>query len=197
MNNNASNGKPEITFTFNFRTSMERGLAMLLIPVILLIVIIFSRSFYFLEYFHVIAGSAWTGMDLVMGLFFSFVMRGLSNPERLEVSKRLIPTMLFFMPSIASVTVTAGLYTAGSLHISIFSPYFIAAGIIVLILIIQGFAIFLPNELRIFLEIIHGGKNVEKIVRLTMLNLKLSLSQLVFQIAIIVVMDHFATGYAL
>ncbi len=197
MNDNASNVKQAIPYSFNFRTSMERGMTMLLIPVILLIVIIFSRSFYFLEYFHVIAGSAWTGMDLVMGLFFSFVMRGLSNSERLEVSKRLIPTMLFFMPSIASVTVTAGLYTAGSLHISIFSPYFIAAGIIVLILIIQGFAIFLPNELRIFLEIIRGGKNVEKIVRLTMLNLKLSLSQLVFQIAIIVVMAHFATGYAL
>ena len=197
MNDNASNVKQAIPYSFNFRTSMERGMTMLLIPVILLIVIIFSRSFYFLEYFHVIAGSAWTGMDLVMGLFFSFVMRGLSNSERLEVSKRLIPTMLFFMPSIASVTVTAGLYTAGSLHISIFSPYFIAAGIIVLILIIQGFAIFLPNELMIFLEIIRGGKNVEKIVRLTMLNLKLSLSQLVFQIAIIVVMAHFATGYAL
>ena len=197
MNDNASNVKQAIPYSFNFRTSMERGMTMLLIPVILLIVIIFSRSFYFLEYFHVIAGSAWTGMDLVMGLFFSFVMRGLSNSERLEVSKRLIPTMLFFMPSIASVTVTAGLYTAGSLHISIFSPYFIAAGIIVLILIIQGFAIFLPNELMIFLEIIRGGKNVEKIVRLTMLNLKLSLSQLVFQIAIIVVMAHFATGYPL
>ena len=154
-------------------------------------------NFYFLEYFHVLAGSAWTGMDLVMGLFFAFVMKGLSNPERLEVSKRLIPTMLFFMPSIASVTVTAGLYTAGSLNISIYSPYFIATGIIVLILIIQGFALFLPNELRIFLEIIHGGKNVEKIVSLTMLNLKLSLSQLVFQIAIIIVMAHFATGYAL
>lgn len=197
MSDDASIAKSVIPFSFNFRTSMKRGLAMLLIPVFILVIIIFSRSFYFLEYFHVIAGSAWTGMDLVMGLFFSFVMRGLSNPERLEVSKRLIPTMLFFMPSIASVTVTAGLYTAGSMHISIYSPYFIAAGIIVLILIIQGFALFLPNELRIFMEIIHGGKNVEKIVRLTMLNLKLSLSQLVFQIAIIVVMAHFATGYAL
>ena len=197
MNNDASNGKPVIPFSFNFRTSMERGLALLLIPVILLVIILLSRSFYFLEYFHVLAGSAWTGMDLVMGLFFAFVMKGLSNLERLEVSKRLIPTMLFFMPSIASVTVTAGLYTAGSLNISIYSPYFIATGIIVLILIIQGFALFLPNELRIFLEIIHGGKNVEKIVRLTMLNLKLSLSQLVFQIAIIIVMAHFATGYAL
>jgi hypothetical protein len=170
---------------------------MLLVPVVLLLVVLYSGDFYYLEYFHVITGSAWTGMDLVMGLFFAFVMRGLSNPERVEVSKRLIPTMLFFMPSIASVTVTAGLYTAMHLRIAFSSPYFIATGIIVLILIVQGFALFLPNELRIYLEILRGGKDVGKIVRLTMLNLKLSLSQLVFQIAVIVLMAHFATGYAL
>lgn len=176
---------------------LARGLPMLLIPPILLVVIIFSHSFYFLEYFHVIAGSAWTGMDLVMGLFFAFVMRGLSNPERAEVSKRLVPTMLFFMPSIASVTVTAGLYTAFALHIPLSNPYFIAAGIIVIILVAQGFALFLPNELRVYLEILRGSKDVGKIVRLTLLNLKLSLSQLVFQIAIILVMAHFATGFSL
>jgi hypothetical protein len=176
---------------------MKRGVPMLLIPIVVLIAVLFSNDFYFLEYFHVITGSAWTGMDLVMGLFFAFVMRGLSNAERVEVSKRLIPTMLFFMPSIASVTVTAGLYTAMNLHIAFTSPYFIATGIVVIILIAQGFALFLPNELRIYLEILRGGKDVGKIVRLTMFNLKLSLSQLVFQIAIIVLMAHFATGYAL
>ncbi|MGC8514904.1 MAG: hypothetical protein ACP5OC_02060 [Thermoplasmata archaeon] len=176
---------------------MRRGIPMLLVPIILLLAVIFSGDFYYLEYFHVITGSAWTGMDLVMGLFFAFVMRGLSNTERVEVSKRLIPTMLFFMPSIASVTVTAGIYTAMHLQIAFSSPYFIATGIIVLILIAQGFALFLPNELRIYLELLRGGKDVGKIVRLTMFNLKLSLSQLVFQIAVIVLMAHFTTGYAL
>jgi len=170
---------------------------MLLIPILLLLVVLYSNNFYFLEYFHVLTGSAWTGMDLVMGLFFAFVMRGISNMERAEVSKRLIPTMLFFMPSIASVTVTAGIYTAIHLQISFYSPYFIATGIIVLILIAQGFVLFLPNELRVYMELRRGGKDIEKIVRLTLFNLKLSLSQLVFQIAVIVLMAHFATGHAL
>jgi hypothetical protein len=190
-------GEKMTRYRLSNSTYLKRGLPMLLVPVVLLLIILFSNDFYFLEYFHVITGSAWTGMDLVMGLFFAFVMRGLSNPERVEVSKRLIPTMLFFMPSIASVTVTAGLYTAIHLHIAFLSPYFIATGIIVLILIVQGFALFLPNELRIYLEILRGGKDVGKIVRLTMFNLKLSLSQLVFQIFVILLMAHFATGYAL
>ncbi len=182
---------------FGLRNSLQRGLPMLLTPIIILAVILISGNFYFLEYFHVIAGSAWTGMDLVMGLFFAFVMRGISNPQKAEVSKRLIPSMLFFMPAIATATVTAGLYTAFSLGIQVNSPFFIAAGIIVLILVAQGFGIFLPNELRIYFELLRGGKDIEKIVRLTMLNMKLSLSQLVFQIAIIVIMARFATGYSI
>lgn len=182
---------------FTLRSSMGRGLPMLLIPIIVLILILFSGNFYFLEYFHVVVGSAWTGMDLVMGLFFAFIMRGLSNIERAEVSKRLIPMMLFFMPSIATTTITAGIYLAAGLGIDFFSIYFIITAIIALILTVQGLLIFLPNELRIYSEILRGSRNVEKIVRLTMFNLKLSLSQVVLQIVIIVFMAHFATGGSL
>lgn len=94
--------------SFSIRSSLSKGLPMLSIPIIVLGVILGSRSFYFLEYFHVISGSAWTGIDLVMGIFFSYIMAGLNNRERVEVSKRLTPMMLFFMPSIATTTVTAG-----------------------------------------------------------------------------------------
>lgn len=179
---------------FTIRSSMGRGLPMLIIPIVILVIIILSRNFYFLEYFHVVVGSAWTGMDLVMGLFFAFIMRGLTNIERAEVSKRLIPTMLFFMPSIATTTITAGVYLALSLGIDLLSLYFIFTAAIALVLTVQGLLIFLPNELRIYSEILKGSRNIEKIVRLTMFNLKLSLSQLVLQIVIIVFMAHFATG---
>lgn len=179
---------------FTIRSSMGRGLPMLIIPILILVIIIFSGNFYFLEYFHVVVGSAWTGMDLVMGLFFAFIMRGLTNIERAEVSKRLIPTMLFFMPSVATTTITAGVYLALSLGIDLFSLYFIFTAAIALVLTVQGLLIFLPNELRIYSEILKGSRNIEKIVRLTMFNLKLSLSQLVLQIVIIVFMAHFATG---
>ncbi len=182
---------------FNMRNSTIRGLPMLLIPPVLLAIILILHLFYFLEYFHVVAGSIWTGMDLVMGLFFSYVMRGLNNIEKTNISMRLTPTMLFFMPAISSVTITAGIYLAVYMHIPFSSPYIIAALIIAFILLIQGIGIFLPNEIRVYNEIIHGAKDKEKIVRLTMLNLKLSLSQVVFQIAIVILMAHFATGVSL
>ncbi|WP_153280213.1 hypothetical protein [Thermoplasma sp. Kam2015] len=176
---------------------MKRGLPMLIIPPILLLIILLFRNFYTLEYFHVLAGSIWTGMDLVLGLFFAYVMKGLNNIQRTRISMRLTPTMLFFMPSIAAVTITAGVYLAMDLSIPFSSSYMIAALIIAAVLFIQGIGIFLPNELRVYDEILHGAKNQEKIVRLTMFNLKLSLLQVVFQMAIIMLMAHFATGVSI
>ncbi|MCL4334165.1 MAG: hypothetical protein M1290_00880 [Candidatus Thermoplasmatota archaeon] len=176
---------------------MRRGLPMLFVPVVLLVLILLSRNFYFLEYFHAVAGSIWTGIDLFMGIFISYIMRGLKPEQRTEIATRLTPVMLFFMPAIATATVTAGIYVALSLKMSFFSPYLVAVGIIVIMMILVGFVIFLPNELRIFLEIVHGAKNVKKIVRLTMINLNLAALMLVLQISVILMMAHFATGVPL
>ncbi len=173
---------------------LNRGIPMLIMPLVALVIIILYGSFYLLEYFHVLVGSAWTSMDLVMGVFFSFIMSGLKPEQKSEVAVRLTPTMLFFMPSIATSTVTAGIYLALALHFSFYNPYFIAVAVIVLILVVQGFGIFLPNEVRVYLEIVRGSGDIGKIVRLTMLNLRLSLVQLILQIVLIFFMAFFAMG---
>lgn len=193
----ASNAFIAAGSSYNLRFIIYKGLPLLLIPIIFLVAIMISGNFYLLEYFHVLSGSAWTGMDLIMGIFFAYIMHGLRNEEKVEVSKRLIPVMLFFMPAIATSTITAGIYLAFAMNINVYSSYFIAVAVLAMALIITGFTIFLPNELRIYLELIHGGTNVNKIVRLTMMNIRLSLIQLILQLTIIVFMAHFATGYPL
>lgn len=179
----------------DLRSALPKGLTLLLTPIIILIGILLSGNFYLLEYFHVLSGSAWTGMDLIMGIFFAYIMRGLRKEERAEVSKRLIPVMLFFMPAIATTTITAGIYLALAMNINLYSDYFIVVAILALSLMILGLLVFLPNELRIYLELSRGAKNISKIVSLTMFNIRLSLVQLILQLAIIVFMAHFATGY--
>jgi hypothetical protein len=192
ISSNASS--PFLDPRFTLKNSIGRGLPMLAIPPVLLAIILYFNNFYSLEYFHVVAGSMWTGMDLVLGLFFAYIMRGLDNQEKTIVSMRLTPTMLFFMPAISSVTITAGIYLVIDMGIPFTSIYVILALVIASALFIQGIGIFLPNELIVYSEILHGAKDREKIVRLTMLNLKLSMSQVVLQIIIIVIMAHFATG---
>ncbi|MCL5794451.1 MAG: hypothetical protein M1138_06460 [Candidatus Thermoplasmatota archaeon] len=180
--------------TISWKQMLRRGLPMLFIPVVILVIIILSGSFYFLEYFHVLVGSTWTGMDLVMGVFFSYIMAGLDPRQKSEIAVRLTPTMLFFMPSIAASTITAGIYLAFALHFSFYNGYFIIVAVLVLILFVQGLGIFLPNEARVYLEIVRGSHDIDKIVRLTMFNLRLSLVQLMIQIVVIFFMAFFATG---
>jgi len=165
----------------------------LVIPVLALAAALQTRSLLFLDYVHVITGGTWAGIDLFMGLVMSRVMRSLLPEARAEIIKKLVPIMLFFMPALASVAITAGIYLAGWLGLDFLSPPIIAAAIIVVILGVQGFGFILPNELRIFLELRKDKPNLDKIVKLGMKNIYLSGSQTIFQIAIIFVMAYLAT----
>jgi len=69
----------------------------------------------------------------------------------------------------------------------------IFTGIVVIILTAQGFGIFMPNGLRIFIELSKDKPDTEKIARLNMQNIRLAGSQAFFQIIIILIMAKFAT----
>jgi hypothetical protein len=164
------------------------------VPVVALLVALFSRSLLLLNYVHVLTGGTWTGIDLFMGLVMSRVLRGLSPQSRVEIIRKLVPIMLFFMPALASVSITAGIYLAGTLGLSFFSPPIIIAIVLMLILSIQGFGLILPNEIRIFLELRKPSPNTEKVVKLGMRNIYFAGSQTIFQMAIIFVMAFLATA---
>jgi hypothetical protein len=166
-----------------------------IIPASLTTVVILLRNLTILDYTHVLLGGTWTGIDLFMGLVMSRVMIKMSPGARIELIKRLVPMMLFFMPTIASLAITAGIYLAsyeGLFKLSY--PVIIAAGIIVLILVAIGFGVFLPNELRIVLELRKNSPNTGKISRLAMINFRLSGVQAAFQFAIIFIMANIAMG---
>lgn len=166
----------------------------LLVPVAVLVAALRSGSLLFLDYVHVLTGGMWTGIDLFMGLVMSRVLRGLLPAARAEVIKKLVPIMLFFMPALASVAITAGVYLATWEGRDFFSLPIMTAGVIVIILSVQGFGLLLPNEVRIFLELRKGRPDVQKVVKLGMRNIYLSGSQSVFQIALIAVMAFLAIG---
>jgi hypothetical protein len=167
----------------------------LLTPIAVLIAALLTQNLLLLDYTHVICGGTWTGIDLFMGLVMSRVMKGLAPEARAEVVKRLVPLMLFLMPALASVAITGGIYMAQwEGRFDIHSPLIIAAGVIVIILSVQGFGILLPTEVRIFLELIKPNPNRDKIVKLGMRNITVSGSQAIFQIAIIFVMANLALG---
>ena len=164
----------------------------LAVPIIALIATLLSGSHLLLNYVHVLTAATWTGIDLFMGLVMSRVMRGLSPQSRAEIIKRLVPIMLFFMPALASVAITAGIYLTSSLGLRFFSTPIIIAIILVAILSVQGFGLILPNEVRVLMELRKANPNTEKVVKLGMRNIYFCGSQAIFQFAVIFVMAYLA-----
>ena len=172
-----------------------RAYPLVLVPVGALVVALLLDQFVFLDYVHVMSGALWTGIDIFMGLVIGPILGRMTGPARADFVQRLVPTMLFLMPALASVTITAGIYLA--MMEGIFQLNYLAiqlAGIFVLILAGQGFGIFLPNELRIVLELRKAHPDVGKIGRLGLLNARLAGVQAVFQVALIFVMASLAAG---
>jgi hypothetical protein len=128
-----------------------------------------------------------------MGFVLSYVLRSSAPTVRAEVARRLTPITVFFIPSISSTAITAGYYLATRLGVFSFtSPLIQAAGVIIAILLIQGLGIFLPNNVRVLLELGKPNPDYNKISGLMMLNFKLSGVQGVLQIALIFVMASLA-----
>lgn len=172
-----------------------RAVPLLFVPILALVTALSIHRFVYLDYVHVICGGMWTGIDIFMGLVIGPIIGRMSGPARADFVQRLVPTMLFLMPTLAAVTITAGIYVAGLL--GIFSLGYLAievAGLLVVALTAQGFGIFLPNELRIVLELRKSAPDLGKIGRLGLLNARLAGLQAAFQVALIFVMASLAAG---
>jgi hypothetical protein len=160
-----------------------------IVPPILLVAALASGSLYALVFVHVITGGTWTGFDLFMGLVMAPLLRTLEIPQRVEVAKRLTPATFFILPSLATVAITSGIYLAqreGKFDLT--SPWILAAGIVVVLLTAQGFGVFLPNGVRIFIELAKTRPDPQLIARLNMRNVRLAGIQAILQLLIIVIM---------
>ena len=148
-------------------------------------------SLMLLNYVHIMTGALWTGIDLFMGLAVGPVLGAMEPQQRAEVFKRLIPKITFLMPMLSSVTIISGVLLAQRLGmLSLDSLWIMAALIITAILIILGFGMLLPNEIRIFKQLISPTPDVDRIVKLGMQNTRLAGIQGLFQLAVIFVMAN-------
>ncbi|MBI4187094.1 MAG: hypothetical protein HY530_06295 [Chloroflexi bacterium] len=166
------------------------GLA-IAVPVGALIYAVNFGALAVLNYVHILTGGLWTGIDLFMGLVVGPVVGKLDPRERASFFKRLVPKMTFLMPVLATVTIMSGIELAQRLGLdSLANPWIVAAVVIVSILTLQGFGILLPNEIRVFRQLVSSAPNIELISRLGMRNAKLGGVQGVLQLAIIFVMAN-------
>ncbi len=166
------------------------GIAVI-IPVIGFLGSWLSGSMLLLDYIHVLLGAIWTGVDVFYGLIFYFVISTMGPEGRSNISIRLIPMSLFFIPTASILTPLAGYILAVREGIfSIHSEVFIAAIILGTILVAVGFLTIVLSSAIILKDMRSGRINQEKNSSLLMLGSRGAQIQLVFQIAIISVMAY-------
>jgi hypothetical protein len=165
----------------------------------LMTVAILGSSVWFLNFVHVMAGTLWTGIDLFMGFVVGPVLRRVSFDTRRAMVAGIIPRTLILMPTLSTITSTAGWFLAVRLgFLDLGYPEFgwvIAALAIVSVLTVQGLGYLLPTNLRLYFEIQKPSPDMDKIGRWMRTYVRVVAVQGVLQIAIIVVMARFATGF--
>jgi len=162
-------------------------------------VAILGSSLWFLNFVHVMSGALWTGIDLFMGFVIGPVMRRVSLDTRRAMIAGIIPRTLVLMPTLSAITSTSGWFLAQRLgFLDLGYPQFwwvIAALGIVSVLTVQGLGYLLPMNLKLYFEIQKPAPDPEKLKRWMRTYVRVVAVQGVMQIAIIVVMARFATGF--
>ncbi len=175
-----------------------RNLIWVALAILVLIAAIALDEPWLLNFVHVIAGLLWTGIDLFMGFVIGPILRQLDLGARRAVITRLMPRMLFLMPTLAAVTTTAGWFLAkqgGYLALPFPALWWVIAALaVVTVLTVQGFGILLPINIKVFLQMRKESPDLARVGRWMRIYIRVIASQGVMQVAIIVIMARFVTG---
>jgi uncharacterized membrane protein len=165
------------------------------------VVAILSANLLLLNYIHVFTAILWTGTDIFMAFLLGPVLRNVSLATRKEVIFWLMPKMVFYMPTVAAVTTTAGYFLASKMGLITLNPpivYWISAVLVIVsIMFIQGLGILFPTNLRIYFEMRKSEPDMSRIQRLMRMYVKVVAIQAAMQFVIIFIMAEFATGFFL
>jgi uncharacterized membrane protein len=160
---------------------------------------ILGSSLWFLDFVHVMAGVLWTGIDLFMGFVVGPVLRRVCVDTRRAMIAGIIPRTLVLMPTLSAITSTSGWFLAVRMdYLDLGYPQFfwvIAALAIVTVLTVQGLGYLLPTNLRLYFEIRKAAPDHNKVSRWMRTYVRVVAVQGCMQVAIIVVMARFATGF--
>ena len=173
----------------------------IVIPIGALIVAILSANLLLLNYVHVFTAILWTGTDIFMAFLLGPVLRNVSLSTRKEVISWLMPKMVFYMPTVAAVTTTAGYFLASKVGLITLQPpvvYWVTTVLIIVsAMFIMGLGILLPTNLRIYFEMKKTEPDMHKIQKLMKKYVKVVVIQTVMQFVIIFIMAEFTTGFFL
>jgi hypothetical protein len=170
-----------------------------LVALAAMVAAILGNSLWFLNFVHVMAGVLWTGIDLFMGFVIGPVLRHVSFETRRSMIAGIMPRTLILMPTLSTITSTAGWFLAvrlGFLDLGYPEIWWVIAALsIVTVLTVQGLGYLLPTNLKLYFEILKERPDQDKIKGWMRTYVRVVALQGCLQVAIVVVMARFATGF--
>ncbi len=174
-----------------------RGLPIVAVVMVLLVITIANNWLWGLDFFHVVGGGLWTGIDLFFGLVLGPILGRMPIPARIELTTRLMPKMVLIMPTLVVMTLAAGWQLARYLgYLSSSNPHhgwLIASFIVVGVMTVIAIGILEPANIAVLFELKKPRPNGEVIAKLMKRFIYTAGITGTMQIATLVIMTHVAS----
>jgi hypothetical protein len=174
-----------------------KGLPIVALIVIFLIVSIAGDWRWALDFYHVVGGGLWTGIDLFVGLVIGPILGGLSIPARAEFSAKFMPKMVLIMPTVVVMTLASGFQLALKLgNLEPASPnhgWLVASFVVVGVMAVIALGVLEPANIAVLFEMKKPQPNGEVIAKLMRRFVYTAGITGVMQIATLVIMTRVTT----
>ena len=175
-----------------------RGLPVVAVVVVGLITAIATNSQWALDFFHVVGGGLWTGIDLFFGLVLGPIIGTMSIPSRMEFSSRVMPKMLLIMPTLVTMTLGSGFQLARKLgNLAPHSPnhtWLVASYVVVGVMATIALGLLEPANIAVLFELRKPNPNGARIGRLMKVFIYTAGITGLMQIATLVIMTKLASS---
>ncbi len=122
-----------------------------------LVTAIATNELWALDFFHVVGGGLWTGIDLFVGFVIGPILGRLSIPARIEFASRFMPKMVLLMPTLVITTLAAGWQLARHLGFILAShnhhSWVVASMIVVGVMAVIAIGLLEPANLAVLFEL--------------------------------------------
>src|SRR5579884_3573758 len=174
-----------------------KGLPIVALILAGLVAAITANAFWALDWYHVVGGGLWTGVDLFVGFVIGPILRRLSIPARAEFSAKFMPMMVLIMPTLVTMTLASGFQLAFNLgYLLPASPnrgWLIASFVVVGVMATVALAVLEPANIAALWEMRKPRPNGEVIAKLMKRFIYTAGITGAMQVATLVIMTRVAT----
>ena len=173
------------------------GLPIVAVALAGLVAAVASNTMWGLDFFHVVGGGLWTGIDLFVGFIVGPIIGRLPVPARAAFSARFMPKMVLLMPTLVICTLVAGWQLARHVGTILTSDphhgWVVASIVVVGIMAVIAIGILEPANLGVLFELRKPQPDGELIGRLMRRFVYTAGITGAMQVATLVIMTRLAT----